>query len=208
MKLGYGRTSTTQHQTLEIQTEALKKAGCERLFLEQMSGRTRDRPQLKALLAQLRQGDTVVCLKLDRLARSVGDLCQISRDIEKDGANLQVIDQAIDTSTPTGRLLFHMLAAIAEFEADLIRERVNSGLANAKRKGVKLGRKPVTTNKQNKMIQSLADKGHSWTEIAKEMGISRQTVYRRLHTETTAEHYEKEQLRVAEKKIAELEGQE
>ena len=208
MKLGYGRTSTTQHQTLEIQTEALKKAGCERLFLEQMSGRTRDRPQLKALLAQLRQGDTVVYLKLDRLARSVGDLCQISRDIEKDGANLQVIDQAIDTSTPTGRLLFHMLAAIAEFEADLIRERVNSGLANAKRKGVKLGRKPVTTNKQNKMIQSLADKGHSWTEIAKEMGISRQTVYRRLHTDTTAEHYEKEQLRVAEKKIAELEGQE
>jgi len=208
MKLGYGRTSTTQHQTLEIQTEALKKAGCERLFLEQMSGRTRDRPQLKALLAQLRQGDTVICLKLDRLARSVGDLCQISRDIENAGANLQVIDQAIDTSTPTGRLLFHMLAAIAEFEADLIRERVNSGLANAKRKGVKLGRKPVTTNKQNKMIQSLADKGHSWTEIAKEMGISRQTVYRRLHTETTAEHYEKEQLRVAEKKIAKLKGQE
>ena len=115
-------------------------------------------------------------------------------------------------STPHLHALVHVASVYQHHTlsdiADLIRERVNSGLANAKRKGVKLGRKPVTTNKQNKMIQSLAEKGHSWTEIAKEMGISRQTVYRRLHTDTTTEHYQKEQLRVAEKKIAELKGQE
>ena len=132
MKIGYDRVSTTG-QKLEVQFDKLTAAGCERIFEEKKSGGSRhEREALAQALTFIREGDQLVITRLDRLARSVLDLSQITAEIAAKKVDLVVLDQSIDTGSPTGRLLFHMLAAIGEFERDLIKERAAEGIARAK----------------------------------------------------------------------------
>lgn len=180
MKVGYARVSTTG-QSLEVQLEALRAAGCEEIFQEKESGKTADnREQLQALLRFIRKGDTLVCTKLDRLARSVGDLDKIAGLLKEKEADLLVLGQAgLDTSTPTGKLLFNMLGAIAEFERDLILERTAEGRAKAKANGVSFGRKrKLDDHKLQLVIDDYKQGKLSANEVAKKHGISRSSLYR------------------------------
>lgn len=151
MKIGYARVSTTG-QNLDTQREKLKVYGCDKIYEEKITTRTnlagRYRPALKNALDFAREGDIFVITKLDRLARSVIELVQIIQSFEEQKIGFVVIDQNIDTTTPTGRLMFHVLSAIGEFERELINERVKEGIEKAKEKGVKFGRKNKLTPKQ------------------------------------------------------------
>lgn len=140
MQYGYARVSTQEQET-HAQTDALAKAGVGFIFSEKRSGGTTvGRPELEKLLRMLKPGDTVVVYKLDRIARSLKDLLRIIERIEERGAQFRSLTESLDTSTPAGRMLFHMVGAFAEFERELIRERTRAGMAAAVRRGVKLGR--------------------------------------------------------------------
>lgn len=184
MKIGYARTST-QDQNLDLQTDALKKAGCKKIFNEKISGSSRNRPELDKLLEQLRSGDVVHIWKLDRLGRSLKDLISIVTEIENKGAFLVSLQDKIDTTTPGGRLIFHIFASLAEFERDVIRERTNAGLAAARARGRKGGRpKGLSKKAQDKAIiaETLYKKGEMTTfEICDHLSISRRTLYNYLH---------------------------
>lgn len=137
MNVGYARVSTSS-QNLENQIDQLKGAGCKKIFSEKKSGKNEsDREQFKIMMDFVREGDVLYITKLDRLARSVIDLHNISKHLQDEGVDLKVLHQNIDTTSPAGRLLFTMLGAIAEFERDLINERVREGIEAAKSKGVK-----------------------------------------------------------------------
>jgi DNA invertase Pin-like site-specific DNA recombinase len=180
MKLGYARVSTVG-QSLEVQLDKLSAAGCEKVYQEKKSGKSRDgRDELKRLLDDvLREGDCLVCTKLDRLARSVLDLCQIAKQIEAKGASLCILDESIDTSTNGGRLYFHMLAAIGEFERSLILARTEEGRQKALASGVKFGRKEKLNDFQKaKLRQDFASWTGSKEELAGHYGISVPTLYR------------------------------
>lgn len=176
-RIGYARVSTTG-QSLDIQLEKL--AGCDKVYKEKASAAsTNGRTELKAALDYVREGDVFVVSRLDRLARSVADLAEITRTLETKRVDLVVLDQSIDTTSPAGRLLFHILGSIAEFERELIRERAFEGRARAKADGVKFGARPKLTMKQLKELQSeFATPGASKKEIAAKFGISRSTAYR------------------------------
>jgi DNA invertase Pin-like site-specific DNA recombinase len=184
----YARVSTTD-QHPEAQLHALRKYAARRgtdalEFVDHaVSGRRARRPALDALLAAVRRRevDAVACTKLDRIARSVRHLCGLAAELEALGVDLVVLDQAIDTSTPTGRLLFHVLAAIAEFEADLIRERTRDGLDAARRRGKRLGRPPVLSDRDRARVARLHGAGRSIRQIAKILGVGRSTVARLVH---------------------------
>jgi DNA invertase Pin-like site-specific DNA recombinase len=182
MKIGYARVSTAsgQESGLETQIDALKKAGCERIYSDKLSGKNRDRPELEAMLKALRKGDHVVAAKIDRIARSMGDLYGIAKSIEDAGCDMTFLDQDIDTSTPTGKLLFGILGSLAEFERSLIVSRVKAGQARAKARGTKLGRKRGTTKQQDSQMLLAYEQGQSWNQIADTFGVSRMSVYRRL----------------------------
>jgi DNA invertase Pin-like site-specific DNA recombinase len=178
VRIGYGRVSTVG-QKLEPQLEALEKAGCEKIYSEKLTGTNRDRPELQELLRGLRQGDTVTVAKIDRLARSMSDLFKIADEIKASGAHLRIIDQGIDSGTPTGQLLFGILGSLAQFEISLIKNRAEAGRVSARARGVKFGRKPKISNEDREQIQFLhQEKGYSWTELAKRFECSRQTIYR------------------------------
>lgn len=178
LRIGYARVST-QGQSLDNQVERLTASGCEKLFTEKYSGARSDRKQLQAVLDFVREGDALVVTKLDRLARSSVDLGQIARKLESKMVDLVVLDQQIDTSTPTGKLMFTMIGAFAEFERDLIRERCQEGIAKAKDRGVKFGRKAKLTNKQIVDLKAEFEAGEiGKTELAKKYGISRPSLYR------------------------------
>ena len=148
MNIGYARTSTIeQGASFEAQTKQLKAAGCDKIFKEQVSAVSPEREQLEAALDYAREGDVLVVTKLDRLARSVPHLCEIGQRLDAKGVGLKVLDQAIDTTTPTGRLMFNMLGAIAQFERELIRERMMVGIAKAKAEGKYKGRAPTARAK-------------------------------------------------------------
>ena len=136
--VGYARVSSVG-QSLDVQLEKLKH--CNKIFQEKMSANTTKRPRLKACLEYVREGDTLVITRLDRLARSTLDLCQIALELERKEVNLLVLDQNINTSDATGRLLFNMLGAIAQFETEIRAERQMDGIKKAKQEGVKFGRK-------------------------------------------------------------------
>jgi DNA invertase Pin-like site-specific DNA recombinase len=165
---------------LEVQLDKLKAAGCDRIFEEKRSGGSRiERLELRAALGFIRDGDQLVITRLDRLARSVLDLTQITRDIEAKQVDLIVLDQSIDTSSPTGRLLFHMLAAIGEFERDLIKDRAADGIARAKVNGIKFGARSKLSAEQVADIRhQFADPANDRSALARRFGISRATVYR------------------------------
>lgn len=178
--IGYARVST-RDQNPTSQTDALEAAGCDKIFTEHASGTLAERPTLTQALEYLREGDTLVVTKLDRLGRSVRHLKSVADDLEQRGVGLKALSQGIDTSTPGGRLFFHVLAAIAEFEHDLIVERTKDGLAAARARGRKGGRKVKMTPTKVQQARKMYDEGgHTVQQIADTFGVSRPTVYRHL----------------------------
>ena len=172
---GYARVSTVD-QDLTTQREKLTQAGCTIIREEKMSGTTREgRKELDTLLAFLRSGDVLMVTKVDRLARSVGDLQDIVKAIRAKGADLRATDQPIDTTTAAGKCFLDMLGVFAEFETNLRRERQLEGIAKAKAAGVYKGR-PATIDAGK--VRQLRDQGLGGSEIAQHLGISRASVYR------------------------------
>ena len=174
-KIGYARTSTVD-QNLDAQIAALKAAGCGMVRTEQKSGASLDgRPELKTIIDFIHRGETLVVTRIDRLARSLNDLQIIVTHLKSKGAHLAATEQPVDTSTAAGKAFFDMLGVFAEFETNLRRERQAEGIAAAKRRGVYRGRAPKI---DIDAIQSKLADGRSPTEIAREMGVSRGTVYK------------------------------
>lgn len=174
--VGYARVSSVG-QSLELQEDALKQAGCSKIFKEKKSGRRAiDREQLNAALDYVREGDTLVVTRLDRLARSVIDLHKLVETLTGKGVGFRVLQQSgIDTTTSTGKLTLGILAAVAEFEADIRAERQRDGIAAAKAKGVYKGRKPSLDPAE---IKRLLAEGTRPVDVAKQLGCARSTVYR------------------------------
>lgn len=180
MLVGYARVST-QDQKPELQLDALKAAGCEKLFVEKASGAQRDRPELKAALEYMRDGDTLVVWKLDRLARSVKQLIETVEHLEGQRIGFRSLTEAIDTTTAGGKLVFHIFGALAEFERTIIRERTRAGLDAAKARGRKGGRPSKLKEDDLKAARAmLADKSITVIEVAKRLGVSPATLYRHL----------------------------
>lgn len=183
MKIGYARIST-KDQNLELQIDALKKAGCELVFTEIASGAKTDRIELEKLLSQLRVGDVVVVYKLDRLGRSLKHLLEVVAQLGKMDVAIQSICDAIDTTTAQGRLFFNIAGSFAEFERDLIRERTHAGLAAARARGRKGGRRQgISKEAQQKAIlaETYYKEGKMGVnQIALEIGVSKMTLYKYL----------------------------
>lgn len=180
MKIGYARVST-KDQDLALQLNALEKNGCLKIYQEKVTGTNRDRPQLQELLYQLRADDVVVIWKLDRLGRSLKDLVSLVAEIQDKGAGLESLNDHIDITTPHGKLTFHLFAALAEFERDIISERTKAGLQAARARGRKGGRpKGLTKKAEHKAIiaEQLYNKRElSISEICDQLSISKSTLY-------------------------------
>ena len=177
--VGYARVSTVG-QSLAVQLEKLKQHGCSKIFQEKRSGTTMARPQLERCLEYVREGDVLVITKLDRLARSTLDLHKIVSELNQKGVGFKVLDQSIDTTTKEGRLMFSILASIAEFETELRKERQMEGIEKAKKSGVQFGRKPKLTAKQVQEMRSKRESGVLIRELMAEYGLSKASVYRLL----------------------------
>lgn len=177
--IGYARTSTLdQTAGLEAQERDLKAIGCDRVFAEQVSSvDVKERYELDLALAYVREGDTLVVTKLDRLARSVAHLLEVLAILTEKGASLRILDMGIDTSTPTGKLMLTVLGGVAEFERSIMLERQREGIAKAKAAGKYKGRKPTAMALSAEVI-ALHKEGVGATEIAKRIGIGRASVYR------------------------------
>ncbi len=180
MLIGYARVST-QDQNPELQLDALKDAGCEKLFVEKASGAQRDRPQLTAACEQLRAGDILVVWKLDRLARSLKQLIETVERLDQLHVGLRSITENIDTSTSGGKLVFHIFGALAEFERSIIRERTKAGLAAAKARGKVGGRPPALGPDDISAAKAmLADPLITTKQIAERLGVSLSTLYKHI----------------------------
>lgn len=179
MLVGYARTSTLDQKAgIEAQLRELEAVGCERLFREQVSSvDVVKREQLALALDFVREGDTLVVTKLDRLARSVAHLLSVLEALKAKGAELRILNMGIDTGTPTGKLMLTMLGGVAEFERDIMLERQREGIAKAKAEGKYKGRKPTAQAKADE-VRKLVAAGVGATEIAKRLGIGRASVYR------------------------------
>jgi len=179
MEIGYVRVSK-QEQNEELQIDALKEAGCDKWFLDKMTGSKIERKGLTEALAYLRSGDTFVVWKLDRAGRSLTHLIELLKGLKERDISFISLTEQIDTTTPGGKLIFHLMGALAEFERDLIRERTNAGLAAAKVRGRVGGRprKLKTSGKVALARRMFADQSHSISEICAALAISRATLYR------------------------------
>jgi DNA invertase Pin-like site-specific DNA recombinase len=178
--IGYARVSTLD-QRPELQLDALKAAGCYRVFTDHASGSLTKRPELDRCLDQLRPGDTLVVWKLDRLGRSLRHLVDTVQSLKERDIGFRSLQESIDTTTPGGKLIFHMFAALAEFERDLIRERTMAGLAAARARGRQGGRPAKMTAAKLSTAKRLHDEGNlTMQEIADVVGVSRGTLYRHL----------------------------
>jgi DNA invertase Pin-like site-specific DNA recombinase len=180
MKIGYARVSTKE-QDLSLQIDALEDVGCSRIYQEQITGSIKERPELQKMLEQLRDGDVIIIWKLDRLARSLKDLVSLVNEIQEKGAGLHSLNDHIDTSTPNGKLTFHLFAALAEFERDIIRERTNAGLAAARARGRKGGR-PKGLSKKAKHTAIIVERQYqegelTINEICDQLSITKMTLY-------------------------------
>lgn len=176
--VGYARVSSVG-QTLTVQLDKLEH--CDKLFQEKKSGASNKRPQLMACMEYVREGDTLVVTRLDRLARSTLHLCQIADELEQKQVALRVIDQNINTADATGRLLFNMLASIAQFETELRAERQMDGIIKAKERGVKFGKKKKLSQQQIADLQLKRKKGVLIKTLMQEYSISKASVYRYLN---------------------------
>jgi DNA invertase Pin-like site-specific DNA recombinase len=180
MLVGYARVST-QDQTPTLQLDALKAAGCERVFQEKASGAQRDRPELAAALDSMRAGDILVVWKLDRLARSMKQLIETIETMETRQIGFHSLTEAIDTTTAGGKLVFHVFAALAEFERSVIKERTTAGLAGARARGRKGGRPRSLTEKDIAAAKAmLSDPEITVDEVARRLGVGPATLYRHL----------------------------
>ncbi|MEL7381874.1 MAG: recombinase family protein [Pseudomonadota bacterium] len=180
MLVGYARVST-QDQNPAMQREALSEAGCEKLFDEKASGAQRDRPQLLAALEFMREGDTLVVWKLDRLARSLKQLIETVEMLEERKIGFRSLTEAIDTTTSGGKLVFHIFAALAEFERGIIRERTSAGLASARARGRVGGRPPALSAADIAQAKAmLSDPDIKVQDVAERMGVSVATLYKHL----------------------------
>ena len=176
MRIGYARVST-QDQHPELQLDALATAGCEQIFQEKVSGKDKDRPELVTCLKVLRTGDTLIVWRLDRLGRSLKDLVEIVHTLEARGVSFQSLTESIDTSNAGGKLVFHVFAALAEFERNLIRERTIAGLTAARARG-RMGGRRVKMSKADvrKAAAMLLDPLMTKTEVAKHFDVTRVTL--------------------------------
>lgn len=177
MLIGYARVST-QDQNLELQREALRKAGCEKVFEDKLSSTRTDRPGLSKILEMLREGDTLVVWKLDRLGRSVKQLVDLVGELHKQGVQFKSVTDAIDTGSPSGRFFFHVMASLAEMERELNVERTRAGLEIARQLGRKGGRKPKMTGSKLESAKKLLASGMPPKDVAKDLGVSIPTLYR------------------------------
>ena len=177
--VGYARVSTIG-QSLEVQLSKLNKFGCDEIFKDKHSGTTADRPSLKQCRKYVRKGDSLVITKLDRLARSTYHLTLIAEELKQKGVDLIVLDQNIDTSTSTGKLFFNMLAAIAEFESEIRKERQMEGIARAKEKGVKFGRKAKLKSDEIIEMRREREGGVKISDLMAKYSLSKASVYRLL----------------------------
>lgn len=177
MLIGYARVSTPD-QALDMQTEALQAAGCEKLFSDMASGAKTARPGLVQAMEFCREDDVLVVWKLDRMGRSMSHLIETVKTLEHRGIGFRSLTEHIDTTTPNGRLIFHIFGSLAEFERDLIRERVQAGLQSARRRGRRGGRPPVSEETKAMAQALLADKSLSVRHICARLGIAKSTLYK------------------------------
>jgi DNA invertase Pin-like site-specific DNA recombinase len=180
MLVGYARVST-QDQDLSLQLDALQAAGCDKVYTEKASGAQRDRPQLQAALEYMRGKDTLVVWKLDRLARSLKQLIETVEELGERGIGLRSLTESLDTTTSGGTLVFHLFAALAEFERSMIRERTRSGLQAARRRGRLGGRPPALASQDLAEAKALLrDPEITVEQVAKRLGVAPSTLYRHL----------------------------
>ncbi|MBX6746826.1 MAG: recombinase family protein [Acetobacteraceae bacterium] len=180
MQIGYARVSTDQ-QDHALQLDALRNAGCERVFVETASGTKADRAELTRALEMARQGDVLVVWRLDRLARSLRHLIDISEQLQQRGIGLRSLNEAIDTSTPGGRFVFAILAALGQMEVEIIRERTRAGLAAAAARGRRGGRPPALNEAKIRAARAMLASGTmTAAEVARQLGCAPSTLYRHL----------------------------
>ena len=175
--IGYARVSSVG-QSLDVQLDKLQH--CQKIFQEKASGASGQRPRLHACLEYVREGDTLVVTRLDRLARSTLQLCRIADELQRKQVHLQVLDQHIDTSDATGRLLFNMLGAIAQFETEIRAERQMDGIQKAKERGIRFGRKKTLTTTQIAALRHRRTQGVRIKTLMHDYGLSKASVYRYL----------------------------
>ena len=183
--VGYARVSTAEQDTA-LQTDALNKAGCERVFEDTVSGVKADRPGLTAAQAYLRHGDVLVVWRLDRLGRSLPHLIETIGALEARGVGFRSLTEAIDTTTPGGRLIFHVFGALGQFERDLIRERTKAGLTAAAARGRKGGRKPVITAEKLPRAREHLTHGLTVREAAARLKVGKTALYAALQAASTS----------------------
>ena len=180
MLIGYARVSTID-QNLDLQMDALKTAGCDKVFADKLSGAKDDRPGLQEALEYAREGDTLVVWRLDRLGRSLPHLIQTTTGLEQRGVGFKSLQEGIDTTTSGGKLVFHIFAALAEFERSLTRERTQAGLKAARARGRNGGRPKALTDHQLKMAEAmLGAPDTTMVQVAEHFGVARSTLYRLL----------------------------
>jgi DNA invertase Pin-like site-specific DNA recombinase len=180
MKVGYARVST-EDQRPDLQIDALKKAGCDKIFTDKVSGIVTKRPQMDRCLKALKPGDSLIVWKLDRLGRSLSHLLELAAELRSRGIGFMSLSEAIDTTTPQGTLVFHLMGALAQFERSLIAERTAAGRIAARKRGVKFGRPSKLSPQQVKHANDLRESGKAVPDIAALLGVSRYTVYRSLN---------------------------
>lgn len=182
MLIGYARVSTDD-QNLDLQIDALQKTGCGKIFTDQVSGGTKNRPKLEEALAFLREDDTLVVWRLDRLGRNLKHLIELVTQLSDKDIGFRSLTESMDTTTSGGKLIFHLFGALAEFERNLIRERTQAGLAAARARGRLGGRKPaLSPHQQGVAVRLYHEKEHTVDEICRIMGISKPTLYSYIHT--------------------------
>lgn len=177
MIIGYARVSKSD-QSLSLQTDALKKFDCQRIFTDEITGVARTKPGLEEALSHLRSGDTFVVWKLDRLGRNIKSLIELTKSLENRDVHFCSLTEGIDTSTPSGRFFFHIMASLAQMEREIIIERTKAGLKAARAKGNLGGRKRLMTDKKIASAKSLLKSGSPPKDVANSLGVSIPTLYR------------------------------
>jgi DNA invertase Pin-like site-specific DNA recombinase len=186
MRIGYARVSAT-NQSLSLQRDALLGAGCERIFTDTMTGTGTERPELSEALATLKAGDTLIVWKLDRLGRSLSHLVLLFAELCERGVKFRSLSDPIDTTNAGGRSVIHIMSALSEFERSIIVERTHAGLAAARKRGQRLGRKPSLTSEQIEFARKLIESGESPRVVARSLKVGRSTLYRHLPAAPSAE---------------------